>query len=81
MENWDEKQDSDVSEFSFLVVPQCLIFERVSLGSLHYFLHSKQHHFSLKDSLRLLIQVSIILWCDSMIVISVLSIVCYVTRP
>ena len=55
MEDW-ESADAAGKPESY-VVPQCFMFEHVTLGSLHSFLHVRKHRLPLPSSLAYLLQV------------------------
>jgi len=58
MEDWESSKPAEKTENS--IMPQCFIFEHVSLASLHSFLHVKQHQLPLTTSLFYLLQVMLV---------------------
>ena len=56
-----EKHQTKPSKFDHPLIPQCLVYEEVSLGSLYHYLHVKQLHFSFNQALQVLLQVRVVL--------------------
>ena len=51
-------ESSGNSSAEYQLIPQCFLYERIDVGSLHYVLHIKHYQLSFKDSLIFLVQVS-----------------------
>lgn len=57
VDDCDEKSENNYSQYDYPLVPRCLVYEQVSIGSLYYFLHSKQMSLPLIKAISILLQV------------------------